>query len=87
MLRSHFGALLKGLSGTTVHTRRDLMFAGLGANRLLSVSAAPASLCCHIRDASFLHGEEQEGAHLPPAPELRGRLQPAGHASGTHMLR
>lgn len=29
---------------------------------------------CRYRNASFVHGEEQEGAQLPPAPQPGGRL-------------
>lgn len=45
-------------------------------------------LCARrYRDASFVHGEKQEGAQLPPAPQPGGRLQQAGHHPATHLLR
>lgn len=53
-----------------------------------SSSSSPTTACARIyRDAAFVHGEEQEGTQLPPAPQPGGRLQQAGHHPGTHLLR
>lgn len=63
----------------------ELTGLGLAAGFLFSIFSPP-STSARFRNASFVHGEEQEGAQLPPAPESGGRLQQAGHHPGTHML-
>lgn len=70
-----------------IESLRGSELTGLGLAAGFLFYFPPPSTSARFRDASFVHGEEQEGAQLPPAPGSGGRLQQAGQHPGTHMLR